>query len=105
MTIQDKIRICRVLKGYSVEYMAIELGIDKSSYSRIERGSVRLDTMKLERIVRLLGIELEWLMCVGEITLDKIIQNENLISILSLENKLLREEIDNLKKKNLQNQK
>lgn len=102
MTIQHKIRVCRVLKGYSVEYMALALGMDKSSYSRLERGGVRLDMVKLEQIVKLLGVELEWLMSVGEITLHKIIHYENSLSKLRLENKLLREEIEFLKKKNLQ---
>lgn len=100
MTIQHKIRVCRVLKGYSIEYMALKLGMDKSNYSRLERGSVRLDTQKLECIVLILGIKLEWLMSVREISLVNIIDHENLIRTLEFENRLLKEEIKFLKRGN-----
>ncbi len=47
-----------MLKGYTVENMAEELGLDKSTYSRIENGHIKLDIDKLKKISQIL--EIEW---------------------------------------------
>jgi transcriptional regulator with XRE-family HTH domain len=42
MFVQEKIRIKRIEKGLSQEYLAMKLGIDTATYGRIERGQIKL---------------------------------------------------------------
>jgi transcriptional regulator with XRE-family HTH domain len=57
-TLGQKIRIVRQLKGYSQEYMALQLGISQNAYSKLERGMIRLRTDRLSNIATLLEIPL-----------------------------------------------
>lgn len=58
MKITDKIREIRTLKNLSQEYLASYLGIDTSSYHRIERGVSPLSIQRLEKIAQALEINL-----------------------------------------------
>lgn len=42
MFIQEKIRIKRLEKGLTQEYLAMKLGIDTATYGRIERSQIKL---------------------------------------------------------------
>jgi len=57
MRIGDKIRVVRVERGYSQEYLAMELGIDTATYGRIERGQTKLTVDRLLDISNALDIE------------------------------------------------
>ncbi|MEX1188387.1 MAG: helix-turn-helix transcriptional regulator [Bacteroidia bacterium] len=57
MKINEKIRDLRAGKCISQEYMANQLGIDTSSYHRIERGVTPLSICRLERIARVLEVD------------------------------------------------
>ena len=48
--IYDKIALLRKEKGISQEYMAEQLGIEQSTYGKIERGAIKLTIEKLELI-------------------------------------------------------
>lgn len=93
MTLQNKIRLCRILKGFSIENMAMELGVDKSSYSRLERGNTKLDASKLLTISKILEVELDWLLSVQEISLISLVRQAQLIQNLKQENEQLKAEL------------
>ncbi len=52
--IGSKVRKLREFKDVSQDYMAEQLGISQSHYSRIEKGERTLDSQQLERIAKLL---------------------------------------------------
>jgi transcriptional regulator with XRE-family HTH domain len=66
MKITDKIREIRTQKNLSQEYLASYLGIDTSSYHRLERGVSPLSIQRLEKIVEALEMTLSELFCFGE---------------------------------------
>lgn len=54
--ILDKIRKYRKNKGYSHDYMAIELDISPSTYTKIERNEVKLTVERFLQIAEILDI-------------------------------------------------
>jgi transcriptional regulator with XRE-family HTH domain len=58
MNIALRIRKVRESKGYSQEYMAIKLGINQSSYCKLENNQRKISIEKIVRIAELLNIEL-----------------------------------------------
>lgn len=66
-----KIRSLRLLRGYSQEYMASELDVTQTTYSRIETDKQKLTAPVLERLAQVLGVS------VADITSNEplIIQN------------------------------
>ena len=48
--ISKKIRISRLEKTYKQEYMAEELGISQSAYSKIERGETDITVSQLRKL-------------------------------------------------------
>jgi transcriptional regulator with XRE-family HTH domain len=93
MTIIDKIREVRSLKCISQEYMACQLGIDTSSYHRLERGTSPLSIGRLERIAAVLNVSV-----VELLNLEKPIElqpseQSNYINHLENEIKFLRTQL------------
>ncbi|MEZ5174240.1 MAG: helix-turn-helix transcriptional regulator [Bacteroidia bacterium] len=56
-SITERIREIRSGRSISQEYMANELGIDTSSYHRLERGTSPLSVTRLSEIARILDVE------------------------------------------------
>ena len=56
MTIASKIKKIREIKGFSQEYMANELGITQSTYSRLETDDKNLSIDKLKTISEILEV-------------------------------------------------
>ena len=57
MHVGIKIRKLRELKGYSQEYVASQLGMVQTNYSKIERGETKDMTVKrLEEIAKVLEV-------------------------------------------------
>lgn len=54
MKINDTIRLLRLHKGYSQEYIAEQIGIDAVTYGRIERGITKLTIERLDEISKIL---------------------------------------------------
>ena len=54
--IGEKIRICRLQKSYSQEFMAFSLSISQNAYSKIEREQTELTVKRLYEIAELLNI-------------------------------------------------
>lgn len=58
MHVGIRIRKLRELKGYSQEYVASQLGMAQTNYSKIERGETKDMTVKrLEEIAKVLEVE------------------------------------------------
>lgn len=72
-SIGNAIKLIRVSKGFTQEYMAQKLGYtDRGAYAKIERGeNVTLDILLLIEICDLLASNLVHLMLVAEINLFK----------------------------------
>ncbi len=66
MKTTDKIREIRTQRNLSQEYLASCLGIDTSSYHRLERGVSPLSIQRLEKIVEALEMTLSELFSFGE---------------------------------------
>jgi transcriptional regulator with XRE-family HTH domain len=58
MNVIERIRLIRSQKQISQEYMASQLGLDTSSYHRLEKGICPLSVSRLERIAELLNVPL-----------------------------------------------
>lgn len=54
--IVENMRIERLKKGYSQEYMALQLNISQNAYSRMERGMTKIDLERLVQIGYLLDL-------------------------------------------------
>ena len=60
MSISKKIRAKRMELGYSQKYMALELDIAQSNYSRFEKEGANITSKNLEKIAKVLGVEVSY---------------------------------------------
>lgn len=86
-----KIRQLREIKGYSQEYMALELGITQSTYARLEQDDSRINITRLQCIADVLDTS------VTQIMNDKISQMERIESCMNFVMQLNKEYIETLK--------
>lgn len=56
MKANEKLRILRVMKGYSQEVIANNLGMDSGTYSRIERGVTDLKFEVVGKVLEILNV-------------------------------------------------
>jgi transcriptional regulator with XRE-family HTH domain len=56
MSFTEKIRLNRLTKGYSQEYMANELEISQNAYSKLERGETELSVRRIYEIASILDV-------------------------------------------------
>ncbi|HRO74542.1 MAG TPA: helix-turn-helix transcriptional regulator [Crocinitomicaceae bacterium] len=56
MNLHDKIKVIRLSKNYTQNFLADELGIDVTNYSRLERGEVSISVERLKKIAKTLGV-------------------------------------------------
>lgn len=94
MRIYDRIREVRIRKNYTQEFMAIELGMDTSSYGRLERGICPVSLEKLDAIAKILKLP-AWRLLKDDETADTNFAQESgeLLYIRHLE-----KEVDYLRK-------
>ncbi len=85
MKTTDKIREIRTQKNLSQEYLASYLGVDTSSYHRLERGVSPLSIQRLEKIVEALDMTLPELFSFGEPIVQRKTQD---LLILRLEDEV-----------------
>ncbi len=52
----EKIRMIRELRGFSQEYVALELGIAQNTYSKIETNQTKLTAEMLQKIAEVLNV-------------------------------------------------
>lgn len=53
----ENIRFERIKKGYTQDYMAIQLGIEQRTYSKLENGHIKLSVQRLKRIAKILQVK------------------------------------------------
>lgn len=95
--IYKRIKFFREKKGYSQEYVANELSIRQSTYTRIERNLIKLDVDRLVQISQLLDVDLYFLLT-GEISQNfNLINSNSYINCLISKIKIQEQEIKNLK--------
>jgi transcriptional regulator with XRE-family HTH domain len=101
----DYIRNARILKGYSQEQMAEFLGLSQSQYSRIESSGSGLDVKRIDRIARILGLEVSKIIAgpaydlpSTEQLLDRIYHLETELKKVRVESRAALYEIDQLRK-------
>jgi transcriptional regulator with XRE-family HTH domain len=100
------IRIARVTKGLSQEYMADKLNVSQNTYSRIELGRTKLCTTRLLKIASILEITPEEILNKKENSiafneahlLDLIREKDLYINHLLKELEFLRRQFQNLNK-------
>jgi len=51
-----RIKMLREYRNYSQKYMAMQLGIEQSAYSKIESGQIGVKSERLNNIARILGV-------------------------------------------------
>lgn len=104
MSPPEIIRITRVTKGLSQEYMADRLNVSQNTYSRIELGRTKLCTTRLLKIASILEIDPEEILnkkgksiAINEAhLLDLIREKDQFINHLINELEFLRRELQNL---------
>ncbi len=64
-----KIRIARLLRGYSQDNIANELGIKQQTYQLIENGETTLSEERFEKICTILKMDIEFVRVVDDIDL------------------------------------
>jgi len=55
--IREKIRIARLTKGYSQNYMAVQLNISQRAYCKLECGKTKLSLRRFLFITKILEID------------------------------------------------
>lgn len=58
MSVQEKIRLARQIKGWSQEEVANKLGMSQNGYGSIERGETDVNLSRLEQLAELFGVKL-----------------------------------------------
>lgn len=86
MTIGDKIRGIRTLKGLSQENMAEMLGLSLLSYGDIERGKKDVNMNRLEQIAEKLGVSVMDIMKFGDTVSNFFDQCNNATGIINAAN-------------------
>lgn len=77
MSINEKIRRIRELKGWSQEQMAEKLHMSVSGYANIERGKTNVQFSKLEQISKILDMKLSELIELNEKNIQILLYAEN----------------------------
>ncbi|WP_349677723.1 MULTISPECIES: helix-turn-helix transcriptional regulator [unclassified Flavobacterium] len=77
MILGHKIKKLRELKDLTQEYMAQELGLNQSAYSKIESGASDVSFSKLEKIATVLGLKLEDILSFNEQLVFNVMNNQN----------------------------
>lgn len=81
--IAQKIRLIRIAKGISQDYMAIRLNFTQSNYSKLENNKIPITFERLQEIASLLGCSTSEVISYGD--------NESLVKrVLTLEENILK---------------
>ena len=74
--IGQKVKKLRELRNYTQNYMAQEMGITQSAYSKMELGESEITYSKLERISEILGVAVEEIAAFNEQMIFNIMHNQ-----------------------------
>ena len=89
----DHVRDARNQRNISQEYMASVIGIDTSSYHRLEKGNTPLTIDRLEKIAHTLGVSLHVLICGEGHAYPDIERNAEYLHHLETEISFLRKQL------------
>jgi transcriptional regulator with XRE-family HTH domain len=64
-----KIRIARLLRGYSQENMATEIGVRQQTYQLLEKGEISLTKERVENICKILKMDIKFIEFLDDIDL------------------------------------
>ena len=78
MDLNQKIKILRLSKNYTQNYMADELGIDPTNYSRLERGESKIPIERLKKIATILGTDINEFLA-SELKKEELDSNHSLL--------------------------
>ena len=104
MVLGQKIKKLRELKNFTQEYMAEELNLTQSGYSKIESGEVDVPYGRLEQIAKVLELRPEDIITFNEHMVFNVMHNQTgngLVihnQVSQTEKKLYEEQIELLKK-------
>jgi transcriptional regulator with XRE-family HTH domain len=59
MQIGEHVKFWRETRNYTEEYMASQLGISQSAYSKIEKGKIKIDAERLFRLCTILSVSVD----------------------------------------------
>jgi transcriptional regulator with XRE-family HTH domain len=71
MELAKRIRLIRVIRGYSQDYVASQMDISQSAYSKIERKAGSSSYYTLEKIANVLGVSVPFLVDIGNNNYDE----------------------------------
>ena len=74
--IGQKVKKLRELRNYTQHYMAQEMGVTQSAYSKMELGESEITYSKLERISEILGVAVEEIAAFNEQMIFNIVHNQ-----------------------------
>lgn len=74
--IGQKVKKLRELRNYTQHYMAQEMGVTQSAYSKMELGESEITYSKLERISEILGVAVEEIAAFNEQMIFNIMHNQ-----------------------------
>lgn len=77
MILGHKIKKLRELKNFTQDFMATELGLNQSAYSKIESGASDMSYTKIEKIASILGIKPEDIISFNEQMVFNVMNNQN----------------------------
>lgn len=111
----SKLKVLREVNNYTQEFVAETLGVDQSTYSKIERNPKNLKVEQAEKLAKLYDVDVSDIMSsditisFSHNTIDKgFIQNhfeqkgmfDQVVQAKNEEIKILMEQVDHLKKQN-----
>ena len=74
--IGQKIKKLRELRNFTQSYMAEELGLSQSAYSKLELGEIEITYNKLERVAEVLGMRPEEVISFNESMVFNVMHNQ-----------------------------
>ncbi len=77
MILGNKIKKIRELRDLTQEFVAAELGLNQSAYSKIESGAVDISYSKLEKIALVFGMKVEDIVSFNEQMVFNVMNNQN----------------------------
>lgn len=102
MELTDRIRKLRLAKGYTQEYMAMQLGMSDGNYSNMELGKTKISVEWLTKIAGVFGLKLSELLDEATTFNEEgmIYQKSDSMQLLllTLQVQSLRQEVEELRK-------
>ncbi len=79
----ENVKIIRELKNFTQKFMASQLMISQSNYSRMEKGSVNITIDKLEKISSIFEISVSDIINFDETVVKNILKKKKLKDVIS----------------------